>query len=360
VNILRKSFDDRRRGFIGWAIGIIALSAFTLAFYPSIKSSPQFEDAYKQLPDALRSIDRGLDVSYLRTNRVGAYRKRGSGADMVRTARSTAAIAAMATAIVVTLRGADSVAGPPLCFGQPATIEGTPDDDIIVGTDEADTIVGLGGRDRIQGGSGNDRICGGAGSDRIKGGLHVDTLGGGRGADSILGGIQPDSFFGGPGDDRLNAVGNQKDILVGGPGDDVMEGGLGDTANYGEEEGPVTVDLAEGLATSSSAGRDTLIGIGRATGSAFDDRLLGSDLRNMLTGGDGSDVLRGLGGGDRLDGGADTDRLLGGAGNDGLFGGPGDDSLNGLSGDNHNDGGDGSDHCINPDPAAGAANCESP
>jgi ABC-2 type transport system permease protein len=56
VNILRKSFDDRRRGFIGWAIGIIALSAFILAFYPSIKSSPQFEEAYKQLPDALRSI----------------------------------------------------------------------------------------------------------------------------------------------------------------------------------------------------------------------------------------------------------------------------------------------------------------
>ena len=38
------------------------------------------------------------------------------------------------------------------CFGQPATIVGTPGDDVLYGSgDTADVIVGLGGNDSIRG-----------------------------------------------------------------------------------------------------------------------------------------------------------------------------------------------------------------
>src|SRR5215218_1844522 len=75
------------------------------------------------------------------------------------------------------------------CFGEPTTIVGTDNDDVIHGTEGDDFIVGLGGNDRIYGKGGNDRICGGDGDDGL-----IDGGGGNDGAGD--GGI-----YGGEGDD---------------------------------------------------------------------------------------------------------------------------------------------------------------
>ncbi|QFI69323.1 GDSL-type esterase/lipase family protein [Sinorhizobium alkalisoli] len=62
--------------------------------------------------------------------------------------------------------------------------------------------------------------------------------------------------------------------------------------------------------------RDTFISIENLIGSAFDDRLAGTDGANTLEGRDGNDVLEGRGGADVLIGGTGADVMIGGAGND--------------------------------------------
>ena len=89
----------------------------------------------------------------------------------------------------------------PTCFGQAATIVGTPAADTIIGTPGPDVIVGQAGADIIRGRGGNDRICGGVGADIIKGGFGNDMLSGGGGADIIHGNQGHDTIRGGPGTD---------------------------------------------------------------------------------------------------------------------------------------------------------------
>ena len=65
----------------------------------------------------------------------------------------------------------------PTCFGERATIVGTPDKkDFILGTDGDDVIVTWGGADRVHGGDGDDLICVGAGKDRVVGGAGNDRI----------------------------------------------------------------------------------------------------------------------------------------------------------------------------------------
>lgn len=71
------------------------------------------------------------------------------------------------------------------CFGVPATIVGTPDNDILRGTPGDDVIVGLAGNDVIDGRGGDDRICGGNGNDVIQAGAGSDRVDGGAGNDVI-------------------------------------------------------------------------------------------------------------------------------------------------------------------------------
>ncbi len=102
-----------------------------------------------------------------------------------------------------------------------------------------------------------------------------------------------------------------------GAGDDRVEGG---SVTYARRRDAVSVDLraARGGAPGE---RDALIGIGRVTGGAGDDRLYGSAVRDTLEGGPGDDRIAGRGAGDQLWG------LSGGAGHDRLAGGPGDDAI---------------------------------
>ncbi|HEY6359780.1 MAG TPA: hypothetical protein VIX63_01685 [Vicinamibacterales bacterium] len=70
------------------------------------------------------------------------------------------------------------------CLGLPATVIGTPADDVIAGTAFPDVIAALGGNDTIVGLGGNDLICGGTGSDLLIGGAGSDVCLGGPDADA--------------------------------------------------------------------------------------------------------------------------------------------------------------------------------
>jgi Ca2+-binding RTX toxin-like protein len=80
----------------------------------------------------------------------------------------------------------------PTCVGIPATIFGTPGNDVLVGTEGRDVIAGLAGADRISGLGGADLICGDEGHDRMGGGAGNDQMFGGAGDDRMGGGADDD------------------------------------------------------------------------------------------------------------------------------------------------------------------------
>lgn len=77
---------------------------------------------------------------------------------------------------------------PTLCLGQPATIVGTPGNDVVTGTPGNDVIAGLAGDDVVNGTGGNDLLCGHDGNDRLDGGSDADTLDSGAGSDTCING----------------------------------------------------------------------------------------------------------------------------------------------------------------------------
>jgi ABC-2 type transport system permease protein len=46
---------DRRWSMLWWALGLVGLTLFTVALYPSIKDQPSFEELLASMPEALRS-----------------------------------------------------------------------------------------------------------------------------------------------------------------------------------------------------------------------------------------------------------------------------------------------------------------
>jgi Ca2+-binding RTX toxin-like protein len=197
-------------------------------------------------------------------------------------------VGATAVAIVATaIPCAGAAAKAPRCFGKPATIVGTKDDDKLYGTPRPDVIVGLAGSDVIRGRRHDDRICGKGGNDVL---------------------------FGGRGNDRL-ATGPGNNSVVGQQGRDVLQGGSGpdDDADYFDASRSVFATIKDGYARG--AGRDRILpGIDELFGSPHDDTLIG-DGRGQL--------LAGFGGDDRLSGGGSNDLLAGGSGNDRIDGGSG-------------------------------------
>lgn len=112
------------------------------------------------------------------------------------------------------------------CHGLPATLVGTPGDDLLEGTPADDVIVGLGGNDTISGHGGEDVLCGSGGADRLQGDGGADQLYGGSGNDELYGWSGPDQLHGEGGDDRLYG-GGEADLLRGGAGSDHLHGGPG-------------------------------------------------------------------------------------------------------------------------------------
>lgn len=217
---------------------------------------------------------------------------------------------------------------PDTCAGQPATIVGTNDHDVIVGTEGPDVISAGGGSDRIDALGGDDLVCGGRGNDEILGG---------PGDDFLYGEDDDDTLSGGDGDDVLHG-GSEGDELAGGPGNDVLRGGsdafgASDLATFDDATAGVIVDLGERTSTGETEGTDTLIGIEGARGSAHADTLLGSRLPDLLIGNGGDDELFGHGGDDTLV--AESGVLRGNKGDDRAevtgtaraFMGPGDDRV---------------------------------
>lgn len=217
---------------------------------------------------------------------------------------SVSALAAGSLAAALTLAWTPLSEAAPAgatCFGQSATIVGTPGRDYLEGTDGPDVIVGLDGSDEIAAGDGQDLVCGGHGADYLRGGRGADRIDGGGDRDSVYGEQGADLLLGGESRDR--------DYLRGSGGDDTLRGGAGRDYLTGD------------------AGADVL------EGQAHSDNLTGGSGRDQVVGGDGNDLV---------DGDAGDDQLVGGTGDDRMAG-DGYERRDEVDGDDVVDGGDGSD-----------------
>ena len=179
----------------------------------------------------------------------------------------------VATALVglVAMIGAGSAASADsathTCFGQTATIVGTPGDDMLVGReDTADVIVGLGGDDVIFGAeepnsstAPGDRLCGGLGLDYIKGAVGEDRIQGGAGDDDVDGSFGYDVMTrGGPGNDRVEDCDSEYTggvrRIIGGPGNDRLCVDTDATRMFGDGGDDVLLDLTCSINSRLSGG----------------------------------------------------------------------------------------------------------
>lgn len=223
---------------------------------------------------------------------------------------------------------------------------GTSGNDTLTGGSESDVISGLAGDDSLTGGGGDDSILGGAGDDSLYGGKGNDTLdggdngllgdtvyyNGGNGANvNLVTGIATDgvngtdlllnveNIHGGDNNDLLQGDGNDNRFWAG-PGNDTVNGGAGiDTVSYEESSALVEINLATGVGVGAAVDNDTLTGIERVIGSAFNDKLT---LSNAAGG-----YAQGGAGNDSMTGGTNDDGFEGGAGNDTIAGGAGFDTV---------------------------------
>ncbi len=263
----------------------------------------------------------------------------GSGSrDTAVYARATGGVVAdLATGTVTGAAGNDTLLGIENLGGSPFAdlLTGSASVNSLVGGAGADTLIGAGGDDVLDGGYGRDWLQGGADDDTLMGGAGDDTLDGGEHSlgdtaqyATAPAGVRVDlasgvAHDGQGGIDTLISIENVQggrfaDVLIGnaadnvfrpGPGDDTVNGADGtDRVAYDTVSGPVTVDLQAGV-TSGSAGRDTLVSIEQAQGSAFADLLIGTTGNDTLLGGAGEDTLDGGLGNDSLDGGPNDSRL---------------------------------------------------
>jgi Ca2+-binding RTX toxin-like protein len=231
--------------------------------------------------------------------------------------------------------GGDSLIGG----GGPDSLSGGAGGDNLEGGEGDDVIVNDVGSDAIAGGSGTDRltheplgaqgvainlaVTGAqdtrtAGADRVSG---IEVLVGTNGPDVLRGdggynhvlGLGGDDVVSGNGSTDTLVGGEGNDLLSGDGGDDVIDGGPGsDTAGYAASPGGVFVVLRGGGegASDTAAGMDALHGIENASGSPYNDSLLGDGDANRLDGGEGNDRIQGGGGADALIGAGGDDTLL--------------------------------------------------
>jgi Ca2+-binding RTX toxin-like protein len=162
-------------------------------------------------------------------------------------------------------------------------------------------------------------------SDDLEGDEQRNILWGRGSGDTLRGGGGDDDLYGEGGDDRLEG-GDGWDLIDGGPGRDLASyasSGNGLVANLGFDRGDGTF----GKVTSGTDVGDHFVSVEDLEGSAFGDRLRGSDEANKLFGLAGADEIDGEGGNDSLYGGEGDDTLRGNAGADYIDGGPGTDTI---------------------------------
>jgi Ca2+-binding RTX toxin-like protein len=188
-----------------------------------------------------------------------------------------------------------------------ATFNGSNGRNNITGTSSADDVYARGGNDTVGAGGGDDTIYGGTGNDSLLGEAGNDIIFGEDGADQLFGGDGADTLDGGTGNDALNG-GVGDDLLIGGAGTDTIVGGEGiDTVDYSAEGAGVSVNLATGSASGTTAGTDILSQIENVIATGFADAITGNAGDNLIDAGAGDDTVS-AGSGD--------DTVLGGAGND--------------------------------------------
>lgn len=56
ASVLTHTLRERRRGFVGWAIGVASLAAIMAAYWPSIRDSPELQSFTRDLPEAMRAL----------------------------------------------------------------------------------------------------------------------------------------------------------------------------------------------------------------------------------------------------------------------------------------------------------------
>ncbi len=247
------------------------------------------------------------------------------------------------------------------------TVSGGEDDDTLFGNGGEDTLSGGDDDDKVHGGDGNDDLSGDDGDDFMTGGRGSDDIDGGKGNDTtsyreaegwvwvdlrdgwakehhgervgdgrgnevlskdIYNSIErstgskfSDIFYGDDNDNEFWGL-EGNDIFKPLKGYDKMDGGGGtDTMSYESADGWVKVDLRKGTveehyknrsgdgSEDEVISRDSSKNIENATGSVFDDILIGSEGDNELKGLDGDDIFKPLGGNNKVYGGLGTDML---------------------------------------------------
>ena len=326
------------------------------------------------LPSSLQG-DQGDDalVSGLETDTIG-------GGTDVDTLSFTAATGGVTVSLAVTTAQSTGGAGTDTITGV-ENANGTTFDDALTGDGSANLLSGSDGADRLTGGLGDDTLSGGNGSDTAdyassSAAVTValdqviqDTIGAGTdtllGFENLTGGSAADTLSGDGGANIIRGLGGN-DVVNGRGGDDGLDGGTGtDTVSLESAVSGTTIDLA--TEQSVGDGTDSLVSFESATGSTFNDVLIGTELANTLDGALGEDTVdysksiggvslnlqtnavTGAGGNDTLAeienavGSMYDDVMVGNTRPNNLQGATGDDTLNGAGANNTLNGGEGID-----------------
>ncbi|MEG4115375.1 MULTISPECIES: Calx-beta domain-containing protein [unclassified Microcoleus] len=133
-----------------------------------------------------------------------------------------------------------------------ATLEGTPNNDVLIGFPGSNSLSGKQGDDSLFGAEGDDQIFGNQGNDYILGNQAKDTLYGGKDSDKVQGDENEDWVFGDNGNDTLEG-GEGNDFVRGGKENDLLSGNEGNDVLFGDS----------GADTLSGGDGDDLFVIGR-------------------------------------------------------------------------------------------------
>ncbi len=315
----------------------------------------------------------------------------GAGNDLVRYVN---ALAAITVDLAVPANNAGAAAGQILLSIE--AVEGSAFNDSIAGGTGAETLNGGAGNDVLRGNGGDDVLVASSGADTLDGGAGNDIArflaaasavvidlaqpanNAGAALGQVLIGIETvegsafDDAITGAGGAELLLGGGGNDTLAASLGADTLDGGAGiDRLSYALAAGPVTLDMLRPTNTTGAAAGHVALSIEVVEGSAFGDRITGTNGAEMLIGNAGDDLLRSRAGADTLDGGLGNDTLdasgspgtslsggvgddrmvggnggdvlVGGIGNDNAFGAGGGDTIEGGVGDDQLDGGADSD-----------------
>jgi Ca2+-binding RTX toxin-like protein len=141
----------------------------------------------------------------------------------------------------------------------------------------------------------------------------VNWIDGLDGNDFLTGGSLRDTLIGGLGNDVIYAV-DGNDSVAGNEGSDRLFGGLGaDTVDYSNNMGAIFLDIDAGfaietalqtgtvLASTDIVSTDLITQFENVNGTAFGDRIYGTNTENIIAPGAGFDIVYGEGGIDTVD-----------------------------------------------------------